>query len=107
MFYAAFAVLNSLKSQQTINAYAEALDINTQFPPIKIQRVFNYPDGNKTTQATIILDGNHRCSAFQEKGIEVIPAIEWKDQPLDYEKNKRPLLLESAQCNTIHGFSQC
>ncbi|WP_413907850.1 hypothetical protein [Desulfobacula sp.] len=91
------------KSRQTINAYAEALDINAQFPPIKIQRVFNYPDGNKTTQATIILDGNHRCSAFQEKGIEEIPAIEWKDHPLDYEKNKIPLLLESAQCNTIHG----
>ncbi|WP_413837520.1 hypothetical protein [Desulfobacula sp.] len=91
------------KSQQTINAYAEALDINAQFPPIEIQRVFNYPDSNKTTQATIILDGNHRCSAFQEKGIEEIPAVEWKDHPLDYEENKIPLLLELAQCNTIHG----
>jgi hypothetical protein len=29
--------------------------------------------------------------------------MEWKDHPLDYEKNKIPLLLESAQCNTIHG----
>jgi len=95
----------SAKSQQTINAYVEALDIGAQFPPIKIQRVFNYPeaDGNKTTQATIILDGNHRCEAFQEKGIQEIPAIEWKGHPLDYEENKIPLLLESAQCNTIHG----
>ncbi len=93
------------KSQQTINAYAEALEIGAQFPPIKIQRVFNYPDadGNKTTLATIILDGNHRYEAFQEKGIEEIPAIEWKEHPLDYEKNKIPLLLESAKCNTIHG----
>jgi len=93
------------KSQQTINAYSEALDIGAQFPPIKIQRVFNYPvaDGTKTTQATIILDGNHRCEAFQEKGIQEIPAIEWKDHPLDYEKNKIPLLLESAQSNTLHG----
>ncbi len=93
------------KSQQTINAYAEALEIGAQFPPIKIQRVFNYSDadGNKTTRATIILDGNHRCEAFQEKGIEEIPDIEWKDHPLDYKKNKIPLLLESAQYNTIHG----
>jgi len=93
------------KSQQTINAYAEALEIGAQFPPIKIQRVFNYPDvdGSKTTQATIVLDGNHRCEAFQKKGIQEISAIEWKGHPLDYEKNKIPLLLESAQCNTIHG----
>jgi plasmid maintenance system antidote protein VapI len=93
------------KSRQTINAYAEALEIGAQFPPIKIQRVFNYPDadGNKTTRATIVLDGNHRCEAFLEKSIEEIPAVEWKDQPLDYEKNKIPLLLESARCNIIHG----
>ena len=93
------------KSQQTINAYAEALEIGAQFPPIKIQRVFNYPaaDGNKTTRATIILDGNHRWSAFKEKGIKEIAAVEWKDKPLDYEKNKVALLLESAECNISHG----
>jgi transcriptional regulator with XRE-family HTH domain len=93
------------KSQQTINAYAEALSINAKFPPIKIQRVFNYTNanGNKSMEATIILDGNHRCVAFQENGIKEIPAIEWKDTPLDYEENKTALLLESAQCNTIHG----
>ena len=34
----------------------EALEIGAQFPPIKIQRIFNNPDadGNKTTQATTI-----------------------------------------------------
>jgi len=93
------------KSRQTIKAYAEALSINAQFPPIKIQRVFNFSGVNvsKSPDVTIILDGNHRCEAFKEKGIQQIPAIEWKDQPLDYEKNKIPLLLESAQCNTLHG----
>ncbi|MBU3950638.1 MAG: MerR family transcriptional regulator [Proteobacteria bacterium] len=93
------------KSRQTITAYAEALEIGAQFPPIKIQRVFNYPvaDGSKTTRATIILDGNHRCEAFREKGIEEIPAVEWKEPPLDYEKNRIPLLLESAQSNILHG----
>jgi len=37
------------KSQKTIEIYAQALEINAQFPPIKIQRVFNYTDadGNK------------------------------------------------------------
>ena len=34
------------KSEKTINAYVEALAIGAQFPPIKIQRVFNYPNGN-------------------------------------------------------------
>ena len=92
-------------SQKTINAYMEALDIGAQFPPIKIQRVFNYTDanGSKTTIVTIILDGIHRWSAFKEKGIKEIEAIEWKDKPLDYEANKIALLLESAQCNTSHG----
>ncbi len=91
------------KSEKTINAYVEALAIGAQFPPIKIQRVFNYVDGNETTEATIILDGIHRWSAFKEKGIKEIAAVEWKDKPLDYEKNKVALLLESAQCNTSHG----
>jgi len=91
------------KSDKTISAYVEALEIGAQFPPIKIQRVFNYADGNETTEATIILDGVHRSSAFKAKGIKEIAAVEWKDKPLDYEKNKTALLLESAECNTSHG----
>jgi len=91
------------KSEKTINAYVEALAIGAQFPPIKIQRVFNYADGNDTTEAIIILDGVHRSSAYKEKGIKKIEAVEWKDKPLDYEKNKTALLLESAKCNVSHG----
>ena len=91
------------KSEKTINAYVEALAIGAQFPPIKIQRVFNYADGNETTKATIILDGIHRWFAFKESGIKKIAAVEWKDKPLDYEKNKVALLLESAECNITHG----
>jgi hypothetical protein len=37
------------QSRQTIDAYAEALAIGAQFPPIKIQRVFNYGDGQTAT----------------------------------------------------------
>ena len=91
------------KSDKTISAYVEALAIGAQFPPIKIQRVFNYADGNETTEATIILDGIHRWFTFKEKGIKEIEAVEWKDKPLDYEKNKVALLLESAECNISHG----
>jgi len=91
------------KSEKTISAYIEALAIGAQFPPIKIQRVFNYADGNETTEATIILDGIHRWFAFKEKVIKKIAAVEWKDKPLDYEKNKTALLLESAKCNISHG----
>ncbi len=71
------------KSEKTISAYVEALDIGAQFPPIKIQRVFNYADGNETTDlpagrhgATIILDGIHRWFAFKEKGIKEIAAVD-------------------------------
>ena len=91
------------KSEKTVNPYVEALTIGAQFPPIKIQRVFNYADGNETTEATIILDGIHRWFAFKEKGIKKIAAVEWKDKPLDYEKNRVALLLESAECNISHG----
>ena len=98
------------KSEKTINAYVEALSIGAQFPPIKIQRVFNYTDGNETTDlpdgrhgATIILDGIHRWFAFKESGTKKVAAVEWKDKPLDYEKNKVALLLESAKCNISHG----
>jgi len=91
------------KSDKTISAYVEALTVGAQFPPIKIQRVFNYADGNGTTEATIILDGVHRWFMFKERGIKEIAVVEWKDKPLDYEKNKVALLLESAECNTSHG----
>ena len=91
------------KSEKTINAYVEALAIGAQFPPIKIQKVFNYADGNETTEATIILDGIHRWFAFKESGKKKITAVEWKDKPLDYEKNRVALLLEAAECNISHG----
>jgi DNA-binding XRE family transcriptional regulator len=91
------------KSEKTINAYVEALEICAQFPPIKIQRVFNYAEGDQATEATIIIDGIHSWFAFKEKGTKEIAAVEWKDKPLDYEKNKTALLLESAECNISHG----
>ena len=91
------------KSEKTINAYIETLATGAQFPPIKIQRVFNYAEGDQTTEATIILDGIHRWFAFKESGIKKIAAVEWKDEPLDYEKNKIALLLEGAECNISHG----
>jgi len=91
------------KSEKTISAYVEALAIGAQFPPVKIQRVFRYPNGNKTTKAAVIVDGVHRWSAFKESGIKEIEIIEWKENSLDYEKSKIALLIESAKCNTSHG----
>jgi len=101
--WATFIYPRGGKSEKTINAYVEALAIGAQFPPIKIQRVFNYAEGDQTTEATIILDGIHRWFAFKEKGIKEIAAVEWKDKPLDYEKSKVALLLEGAKCNISHG----
>ena len=91
------------KSDRTISAYVESLTAGADFPPITIQRVFNYPCGDATIEATIIVDGINRWHAFRERGIKEIPAVAWKDKPLDYEKNKVALLLESARCNTSHG----
>ncbi|MBT3807362.1 MAG: MerR family transcriptional regulator, partial [Desulfobacula sp.] len=95
------------KSQKTISAYVEALDIGAKFPPIKVQRVFNYTDeqgnGNPEAVITVIVDGIHRWSAFKEKGLKEIETIEFKNQPIDYQENKTALLLESAKCNTSHG----
>ncbi|MBW1715236.1 MAG: MerR family transcriptional regulator, partial [Deltaproteobacteria bacterium] len=68
------------KSEKTISAYIEALAIGAQFPPIKIQKVFNYADGNEATEVTIILDGIHRWLAFKECGFKKIAAVEWKDK---------------------------
>jgi len=70
---------------------------------IKVQRVFNYAESDQTTEATIILDGIHCWFTFKESGIKKIPAVEWKDKPLDCEKNKVALLLESSECNISHS----
>ena len=52
----------SARSEKTVEAYTEALALGAQFPPIKIQHVFNYPADNGTIEATLILDGIHRLS---------------------------------------------
>ena len=54
------------KNEKTVEAYVEALRIGAQFPPIKIQRVFNYPQENERKEAILILDGIHRWHAFKE-----------------------------------------
>ena len=34
------------RNEETVKSYVEALRIGAKFPPIKIQRVFNYPGDN-------------------------------------------------------------
>jgi len=91
------------KNEKTVNAYVEALTVGAQFPPIKIQRVLNYPKENEKIEATLILDGIHRWFAFKECGFKKIKAIEWKKKVLNYETSRIALLLEAAECNTRHG----
>ena len=43
------------KNAKTVEAYVEALTIGAEYPPIKIQRVFNYPKDNEKIEATLIL----------------------------------------------------
>jgi transcriptional regulator with XRE-family HTH domain len=101
--WASFIYPRGGKSEETVKAYVEAIRIGAKFPPIKIQRVFNYPGDNEKTEAFLILDGIHRWSAFKECGYKKIAAVEWKKGPIDYEKSRIPLLLESAKCNLTHG----
>ena len=91
------------KSDKTISAYIEAARSGAQFPPIKVQRVCNYPTDNGAIETTLILDGIHRWFTFKESGIKKIPVVEWKKEALDYEEHKISLLLESAECNINHG----
>jgi hypothetical protein len=91
------------RSEETVKAYVEALRVGATFPPIKVQRVFNYHKDNEKVEAILILDGIHRWSAFNECGYKTIAAIEWKQGPIDFETNQIPLLLESAQYNLTHG----
>ncbi len=91
------------KNEKTVEAYIEALTIGAKFPPIKTQRVFNYPQENEKIEARLILDGIHRWLAFKECGFKKIAAVEWKKEPLNYEINQIALLLEAARCNLRHG----
>ncbi|MGD9159755.1 MAG: MerR family transcriptional regulator [Desulfobacteraceae bacterium] len=88
------------KSQKTIDAYVEALNAGAQFPPISIQKVYNYP---MDETATLIIDGLHRFFAYKECGEKKISAVYLDSNPLDYEKNFVTLLLESANANISHG----
>ena len=67
-------------NEKTVKAYIEALTIGAKFPPIKIQRVFNYPQENEKIQSKLILDGIHRWLAFKECGFKKIAAVEWKKE---------------------------
>ena len=98
-----FIYPRGLRNEETVKAYVEALRIGAKFPPVMIQRVFNYPGDNGKTEACLILDGIHRWSAHKECGYKKIAVVEWKKGPIDYEKNQIPLLLESAKCNLTHG----
>jgi len=101
--WASFIYPRGGKNEETISAYVEALKIGAKFPPIKIQRVFNYPKDNERIEATLILDGIHRWFAFKKCGFKKIEAIQWNKEPLDYETNQIALLLEGAKCNIKHG----
>ncbi len=62
-----------------------------------------YKKENEKIEATLILDGIHRWSAYKECGFKKIEAKHWKMEPVDYETNKIALLLEGARCNLKHG----
>ncbi|MGD9159758.1 MAG: hypothetical protein PVG39_15190 [Desulfobacteraceae bacterium] len=91
------------KSQKTIDAYVEALNAGAQFPPISIQKVYNYTIDGAKKEATLIIDSLHRFFAYKECGLKKITAVYFDNDPIDYEKSFVTLLLESANANISHG----
>ena len=75
------------KNEKTIDAYLEALRLGARFPPITIQKVYNYPQDGAKREAILIIDGLHRFFAFKEDGRKQIPAVELNREPLDYGKD--------------------
>ena len=67
------------RNEETVKSYVDALRIGAKFPPIKIQRVFNYPgDNDEKMETFLILDGIHRWSAHKECGYKKMAAIDRK-----------------------------
>jgi len=121
---------NHKATEATVSAYAEALGIGAEFPPIGVQCVSNYTgkarnwEGDEveigdTGIVYLALDGIHRWAAHHEYNkrekkrakegeyepdlLDSIEAEVWRDEVLDYETHKIELALESAERNTRHG----
>jgi len=90
-------------NRKTVEAYAEALKIDAEFPPIEVQKVFNYPDGEDRIDAILIIDGVHRWEAYKEAKLENIEIKEWKLEALDYAECRIELKLEASERNVRHG----
>lgn len=89
--------------QSTIDAYEQALAAGAEFPDIIVQRVKNYPLNKDVGEATLIIDGVHRWSAYKKQERDVIEGNYWKDEILDYEVCKKDLLAAGALYNKEHG----
>lgn len=102
-------------NKKTVDAYVEAIGIGAKFPPIVVQRVNSYvdTDGVIHEEATLIIDGVHRWSAYieaekiakKEDGAAPVDfeIVHWKDEAIDYRANRAELALASAELNTQHG----
>jgi hypothetical protein len=74
------------KNNDTVQAYAEALRAGAQFPPFKVQRVFNYLENGRKIEAFLVLDGVHHWHACKEVGIGGIEVVYWQPDRLDLNK---------------------
>ena len=88
------------KNEKTVEAYVEALTIGAQFPPIKIQRIFNYTNGNEKTEAALILDGIHRWLAFKKVDSKRYRRLNGKTNPLITKKTKQPFSLNQPNATS-------
>ncbi len=70
-----FIYPRAAKSDKTISAYVESLAAGADFPPITIQRIFNYTGDAEKPEATIIIDGIHRWHAFRNAASKRSPPL--------------------------------
>ena len=57
------------KSEETVKAYVEALRVGAKFPPIKVQRVFNYKrvTVNNNEMVAVLISNEATLKRFYKK----------------------------------------
>lgn len=87
----------------TVDAYKASLEAGATFPPIKVERLKNYP--GHEGEVISIRDGWHRWQAYKKAEVKEIEVEFWTDEILDYADPdvRSELLLASSHFNTEHG----
>ena len=73
--WSSFICPRGRRSKETVKAYVEALKVGATFPPIKVQRLFNYPKDKKRI-ARDIASSDPECTWTEEALAKKLGAIQ-------------------------------